>query len=223
MSTIVTYNRGAQGAPLSQSSFGDFSGAASFSTDFLVSPGWTASDFGQVAGAGGVYGNTDGSDASSFIGPAFCYANSDNSEFSFAIRAKLSARTAGDVATFGLASSAGGALDAVAQNVCFKLTQAATVDAITVSIDDGTTNITPTLAANPAGYDSTEYHVYGAHAAWDGNKTTVRWFIDGNEVFKKTSTGKFTPQEAMGLAGYQGEETSLLYLDWAGAACSERA
>lgn len=224
MSTIVTYNRGAQGAPLSQSSLGDFSGAASFSTDFLVSPGWTATDFGQVVGAGGVYGNTDASDASSFIGPAFCYANADNSEFSFAIRAKLSVRTNGDVASFGLASAVSGVLDAETENISFKVTQAAAVDAITISIDDGTTNFAVALDANPVGYDSTEYHVYGAHVAFDGTKTTVRWFIDGDEVYKKTSTGKFAPQEAMGLAGYQpAGETSLLYLDWAGAACSERA
>lgn len=224
MATIVTYNRGAQGAPFFQSASGDFSGPASLSTDFLVDPSFTATDFGLVAGAGGIYGNTDGSDASSFIGQKFCFADADNTEFSFAVRAKLSARNTGDIASFGLAGGASGALDAENANVAFKVTQGASAaaDAILISMDDGTTDHTATLATNPEGYDSTAYHVYGAHVAFDGNKTTVRWFIDGDEVASKTSTGKWAAAEAMGLAGYQGAETALLYLDWAGAACDER-
>jgi hypothetical protein len=224
MATIVTYNRGGQDAPFYQSSAGDFSGVASFSTDFLVDPGFTATDFGLIAAAGGVYGNTDGADFSSFIGGKFCYAAAAGNEFSFAIKAKLSARNSGDIASFGLADAATGALDAANANVCFKVTQGASAaaDAILVSLDDGTTEYTLTLSDNPEGYDSTAYHVYGAHVKYDGNKTTVRWFIDGAEVASKVSTGTFAAAEAMGLAGYQGAETALLYLDWAGVACNVR-
>lgn len=226
MATIVTYNRGGQDAPFYQSSAGDFSGVASFSTDFLSDPGFTVVDFGTVAGAGGVYGNTDAADISTFIGPKFCYAASAGNEFSFAVKAKFAGRTATDDATFGLADSIAAALDAAGANVCFKVTQGASAaaDAILVSLDDGTTEYTLTLTANPEGYDSENYHVYGAHVKYDGNKTTVRWFIDGAEVASKISTGTFASSEAMGLAGYQDAAVTngLLYLDWAGAACNVR-
>ncbi len=224
MSTIVTLNRGGQDAPFYQSSAGDFNGVASFSTDFLTDPGFASTDFGLVTGAGGVYGNTDGSDVSSFNSAIFAYADSAGKDFSFAVRAKFSARNNGDIASFGLASAFGAHLPTQAANVSFKVTQraAAAADAIVCSFDDGTTESEVTLT-NPSGFDSEAYHIFGAHVSYDGTTTTARFYIDGVEVRKTTSAGVFSAAEAMAFGGHQAAETALLYMDWAGAACTVRS
>lgn len=225
MSTIVTYNRGAQGAPFAQSSFGDFSGVASFSTDFVVDPGFTATDFGLIADrAGGVFGNTSGSDASTFIGPLFLFAATAGKEFSWAMRARLGSRNVGDIATFGVADSAPADVTTANANMSFKVTQGAggSTDVIQISLDEGQDDGLVTIT-NPTGYDSEVYSVFSGHAKYDGTKTTFTWFIDGAQVHQIVRTGATASQgESMGLAGGQGAESALLELDWAGCACSER-
>lgn len=225
MSTIVTYNRGAQGAPFAQSSFGDFSGAASFSTDFVVDPGFTVSGFGLIADRrGGVFGNNAGGSTSTFLGPLFLFAATSGKEFSWAMRARLGGRNTGDIATLGVSDAASADVTTGNANMSFKVTQGSTAatDVIQISLDDGVDSGLVTIT-NPAGYDSEVYSVFSGHAKYDGTKTTFTWFIDGAQVHQIVRTGATISQgESMGLAGGQTAETALLELDWAGCACSER-
>ena len=192
MSTIVTYNRGSQGAPFQTSPPADPSTGSVWFHDFLGSAsGFTlaASGFGVKAEKSGVlYIATEGTAASTAISVGEVFSDLANGE-SFAFNARVRATTARanlDEISFGIAEDVAASIGSTATHVGFHVTQAAaaTDDNIAVKYDDGTStafsqNFTPATTSGIAAYDATGWNDYGFLVRMDGTTYRVDYFVNG--------------------------------------------
>lgn len=222
MASIVTVNRGAQsGTPFGfNSGQKDADRGSAFFTDFYeLGPITVGTDFALVDGDGGVLQNSSGADAS-HCGTDKIYTGALGSTMSFACRFKMSARTNGDIAGFGMAPASNAALSGQATRLGFTITQATAIadDTVSVEFDDTTTDGTTviTTAGLPDGYDSTNYHIYGVELTRDSqggvDRNRAAFYVDGKLIKEVVGSGAALP--AHKWMCYQGAETSLATFDW---------
>lgn len=220
MSTIVTYNRGAQGPPTLADTnkvviFEDFNGVAQST--------FTASDFTI---AGGVITNSDGADNSTLLGAMVTPEFADGEEISFLFRAKLTVHNADTEFDCGYADAAGpasGASHSFAMALACGASAAADVVTCYLDDDNGTRSekaITLSAVVGLENWDPTQYFLFGGTLKRDGEKYVAKYYVDGVLIAKiiddvpSPITGHFTAQR-MGLFATQAAGTGLASIDYA--------
>ena len=220
MSTIVTYNRGAQGPPTLADTnkvviFEDFNGVAQST--------FTAAGF---IVAGGVAANSDGSTASTLIGSMVTPEFADNEEISFLFRTKFTAHASDSEFDCGYADEA---VTAQAASHSFAMALACGTnpedDVVTCHLDDANGDpskkaVTLSAVAGLENWDPTVFFMFGGTLKRDGDKYVAKYYVDGILIAKiiddvpDPTAGHFTTQR-MGLFATQAAGTALASIDYA--------
>lgn len=192
MSTIVTYNKGSQGAPFQTSPPADPSTGSVWFHDFLGSAaGFTLASNGFAVKAeksGVIYIATEGTAASTAISVGEVFSDlADGESFAFNARVRAtSTRANADNISFGIAEDVAATIGSTATHVGFHVTQggSASADNIAVKYDDDTTaalstNFTPATTPAIATYDATGWNDYGFQIRMDGTTYRVDYFVNG--------------------------------------------
>jgi len=213
MSTIVTYNRGAQGLPVAGGStdsrirvWEDFDGPT---TKF------TLSNYAVGAGAGGVLKNGDHSGVNSATGAAISGDMREEGSASFLVRVKFAGTAAGNAENefacgFAVAAARaqsitlGLAIEVVAKAEPKDATFAARVDTGTnAGVGDADGKIS--LVKGLENFDPAEYFTLGGVMRHEGDFYVAKFFVNGIEVAEKrvTTNGSLLIGGACGLFALQ--------------------
>ena len=190
--SIVTVNKGSQGAPFDTSSPADPSDGWVWFADFITEADggdFTLTAMAQTDSRSGTLGNTEASVNKAISKNAVFGDLTDGESFAFVCRIEATtARAAADEISFGIAEDVDATIGDTATHCGFHITQGATAaaDNIAVKYDDAAAafseNFTPANTAAIADFDMTAYNEYGFLLSRQGSQYTARFFVNGVEL-----------------------------------------
>ena len=210
MSTIVTYNRGAQGLPnFDSANDADYVGKT-FEFIGEGTAGFAVVDFTAQAVDGGSIVNSTVGTVSTFISNGEVFADlAEGKSFAYLVRAKIGTRANGDVISLGIAEDIANPISGTATHIGFEVGCGTTsaLDSVKICYEDATSgsDMAVTYVSGQVDalidFDVEQYHDFGFVAKRSGGLTTVDYYVDGKLLGSRSPVSTVFNDELF-LTGY---------------------